>query len=358
MAAAEDERPAALRHVTVADLRVILEDLEDFWGEERDMGFLHQALYVHEFGGTSVLAERDGRILGYLLGFVDQEETGYIHAVAVRRAARNDGLARRMYERFAELADEHGALALKAITAPENEGSRCFHEAIGFGVQEVEDYSPSGGTRLVFRKPLGAPVSGSEREIDLGDGVRMRQMRLEDTDELHGAIEANRSHLGCWLPFAEQPFERTAAHVRRSVRRFEAGRGLAMILLDGGRLVGAVSFVDPSREQSATQIGYWLSESAQGRGIMSRAVAEVVELAIGPWGFERVEIRAAAENARSRAIPERLGFREEAVLRRGHTIGGRPHDEVVYGLLASDRRDPVQGASASVPDSHRDPPRA
>jgi ribosomal-protein-serine acetyltransferase len=327
-----------LRHVTIADLRSILDELEEFWSAERDMAFLHQALYVHEFGETSVLAERDGRIAGYLLGFVGQEQLAYVHAVAVRREARGAGLARRMYERFEELAGERGALAVKAITGPENSGSRAFHEAVGFSVEEVEGYSPSAGTRLVFRKPLGEPPAGAAREIDLGEGVSMRRMRAGDAEELHRAIERNSAHIGAWLPFGDQPFERTAAHVRTSVRAFEAGRGLAMLIFDAGGLVGAVSFVDASREHAKTQIGYWLSEDAQGRGIMTRAVAAMVEQAFGPWGFERIEIRVAGGNARSRAIPERLGFRLEGRLRASERDGATVHEEIIYGLLKDDPR--------------------
>ncbi len=180
-----------LRHVTIPDLASILEDLEGFWDEERDMGFLHQALYVHEFGETSVLAEREGRILGYLLGFVGPDGTGYIHAVAVRPEARGEGLARRMYARFEELVAEQQAYRLKAITAPENAASRAFHEALGFTVTEVEGYSPSAGARLVFLKPLGEPPAGSDGEIDLGEGVTMRPLQLKDAEALHRAIEQN-----------------------------------------------------------------------------------------------------------------------------------------------------------------------
>jgi predicted GNAT superfamily acetyltransferase len=142
-----------MRHVTIADLKVILGELDSFW-DGRDTGFLHQALYVHEFGETSVLAERDGRIDGYLLGFVGQHGLGYIHAVAVRREARGTGLARGMYGRFEGLARARGARGLKAITDPENVGSRAFHEALGFSTEEVEGYSPSGGIRLVFTRTL------------------------------------------------------------------------------------------------------------------------------------------------------------------------------------------------------------
>ena len=59
--------------------------------------------------------------------------------VACRPAARGEGLARRMYERFQELVSERDAYRLKAITAPENTGSRAFHEAVGFAVEEVEE---------------------------------------------------------------------------------------------------------------------------------------------------------------------------------------------------------------------------
>jgi L-amino acid N-acyltransferase YncA len=59
-----------------------------------------------------------------------------------------------MYERFAERVGERGAHSLKAITAPENSESRAFHAAVGFSEELIEGYSPSGGARIVFRRPL------------------------------------------------------------------------------------------------------------------------------------------------------------------------------------------------------------
>jgi ribosomal protein S18 acetylase RimI-like enzyme len=144
---------ASIRPATIADLRAILGELDEFW-DERDTGFLHQALYVHEFGETSVVVEQDGRILAYLLGFISQASEGYVHAVAVRREARGRGLARDLYSRFEQLVSARGAVGLKAITDPENSGSRSFHQALGFTVTEVDGYSPSGGARLVFRRTL------------------------------------------------------------------------------------------------------------------------------------------------------------------------------------------------------------
>ena len=67
---------------------------------------------------------------------------------------------------------------------------------------------------------------------------------------------------------------------------------------------------------------------------MTRAVRTLVDHAFGVWDLHRVEIQAAVNNHRSRAIPERLGFREEGVLREAERIGDRWNDLAVYAILA------------------------
>ena len=88
-----------------------------------------------------------------------------------------------------------------------------------------------------------------------------------------------------------------------------------------------------TRPVHSTSIGYWLAESAQRRGTMTRAVQTLLDHAFGVWQLHRVEIRAAVNNTRSRAIPERLGFNQEGVLRAAERIGKRYTDQVVYAML-------------------------
>jgi ribosomal protein S18 acetylase RimI-like enzyme len=155
---ADRTRAEAIERATIEDLQAIVAAIEDFWGG-RDMGFLHQALYVHEFGDTALVwRARDGAVLAYLLGFITPADVGYVHVVAVHRAHRGAGLARRLYEEFAALAKARGARALKAITNPANEGSVAFHRALGFSVTEAPGYSVSGEARIVFWRALPAPV--------------------------------------------------------------------------------------------------------------------------------------------------------------------------------------------------------
>jgi ribosomal-protein-serine acetyltransferase len=65
---------------------------------------------------------------------------------------------------------------------------------------------------------------------------------------------------------------------------------------------------------------------------MTLAVRALVDYAIRVLGLHRVEIRAGVENRRSRAIPERLGFREDGSVRGAERIGSRVIDHVIYAI--------------------------
>jgi ribosomal-protein-serine acetyltransferase len=67
---------------------------------------------------------------------------------------------------------------------------------------------------------------------------------------------------------------------------------------------------------------------------MTAAVRLLVDHALTIWRLNRVEIIVATENRRSRAIPERLGFREEGTLWQFQLVGGRYLDCASYSMLA------------------------
>ena len=139
------------------DLAAIMRDFTRFWGDRERLRPLHHPMFVVEFSDTALAARRpDGQVLGYLLGFVAPTRDGYIHLVAVRDDARGLGLGRRLYDRFTELAVARGAVALKALTSPENEGSQAFHRSLGFTLTRADDYGGAGQTRVVMRKPLSS----------------------------------------------------------------------------------------------------------------------------------------------------------------------------------------------------------
>jgi ribosomal-protein-serine acetyltransferase len=167
----------------------------------------------------------------------------------------------------------------------------------------------------------------------------LRLLEAGDAPELHAVIDANRAYLSRWLPWAGgQTLGETEEFIASTREQLAANNGFQAAVVPAGRIVGIVGFHSVSWENRATSLGYWLEESAQGGGTMTRAVRFLVDHAFGPWQLHRVEVHAAPSNLRSRAIPERLGFRREAVLRETERIGGRYLDGVVYGILEDEWR--------------------
>jgi ribosomal-protein-serine acetyltransferase len=174
----------------------------------------------------------------------------------------------------------------------------------------------------------------------LANGARLRLPEETDAHALHAVVEANREHLARWLPWAAtQTVDGTRDWIRAARRRLTDNHGLELIIEDGDAIVGAAGTADVSWRDHSVALGYWLAEDAQGRGTMTAAVRAIVDHAFGRWALHRVEIRAAPENARSRAIPERLGFTAEGTLRQVERIGDRYVDHVVYGMLAAEWRE-------------------
>jgi ribosomal protein S18 acetylase RimI-like enzyme len=148
---------ADVQPLTLAGLAGVLAEHDEFW-DGRDTRFLHQRVFVREFGDTCLAARgADGRIAGYLIGFTTPGRIGYIHAVAVRGAARGTGCGQALYRAFATAAAAQGADRLKAITSVGNAGSIAFHQRLGFQVTRSEDYGGPGVPRIVMTRPLLLP---------------------------------------------------------------------------------------------------------------------------------------------------------------------------------------------------------
>jgi ribosomal-protein-serine acetyltransferase len=181
---------------------------------------------------------------------------------------------------------------------------------------------------------------GENRPVEplpIAGGAVLRPWEPSDAEELTAVIAANREHLQRWLPWAgSHGFEDSVDYLARKRAQVEANDGFEGAIALDGRIVGGAGFHGVDWINRSTSIGYWLTAAAQGRGLMSGAVRALLAHAFETLELHRVVIEVVVDNARSRAIPERLGFREEAVLREAKLIGGRYEDAALYAMLASD----------------------
>ena len=183
-------------------------------------------------------------------------------------------------------------------------------------------------------------------EHDLGDGLALRMYDSADADEVYAVVDANRERLAQWHAFAAPATPETIQQWIAEVRAAAAAdESLACMIARDGRMVGSTGFQPVDWENGVVEIGYWLAAGEEGRGTVSRAVRALVDHAFGVWDLGRVQILCAVQNARSRAVPERLGFTYEGTLRHAERIEDRVHDLAVYGLLREEWGEGPAGGS-------------
>jgi ribosomal-protein-serine acetyltransferase len=157
-------------------------------------------------------------------------------------------------------------------------------------------------------------------------------------------VVANRERLEEWLPWPStiQSAADEAAFIRQTIDWMSKGEGLGAAIIVDGALAGGIGVhkIDPVNRSA--EIGYWLAEGFVGRGVMSRSAQALTSFALGSLGMHRVVIRAATGNARSRAIPMRLGFTHEGTERQSQVLNGEFIDLETYSMLAPEW---VPGAS-------------
>jgi ribosomal-protein-serine acetyltransferase len=170
-------------------------------------------------------------------------------------------------------------------------------------------------------------------EIDL---VLAEERHAEEVADL---ITRNQERLARWEPWAEQRATATAlrSFIRSSLEGFAAGTQVQTYIRVDGRLVGSCGLRVSSYARSA-EVGYWLDGGHEGRGVASRSVRALVSAAFRERRLVRMELRTAVDNARSRALAERLGFVNEGVQRGAQTFSNRRVDMVVYAVLATEWR--------------------
>ena len=149
----------------------------------------------------------------------------------------------------------------------------------------------------------------------------VRQWLPEDAADLLPVLEANRDHLGPWIPAriaTPAPVPILAERLAGFGADFAADREwrFAMFSLQNARLLGEVALFPraatgrvPFADADRVELGYWLRADETGKGIVTEAARAVLSVAAQIPRFSRVEIRCDARNIPSAAVPTRLGFR-------------------------------------------------
>lgn len=161
---------------------------------------------------------------------------------------------------------------------------------------------------------------------------RLRPLQIEDAQALFNILNDQRQQMRVWLPFVDGTHK--MEDTRDAMTSFCTPENPQFCILCDDEVVGLIGFKETDTDCKKTEIGYWLSFDHQGKGLMTGAVKLLLAYAFNEMQMNRVTIKVAEQNHKSRSIPERLGFTQEGVERDGELLVDNVFTNiVVYGLL-------------------------
>ena len=153
------------RNVKESDYEYVIERLNSWWGG-RNMADMLPRLFFTYFPDSSFICLDQGRIVGFLVGFVSNaiRDTGYVHFVGVDPDCRRSNIAKTLYSHFFQYCSGKGVVTIKCVTSPVNSISIAFHQRLGFRASNYDaqsnpvpvlNYDGPGEHRVLFKLQLG-----------------------------------------------------------------------------------------------------------------------------------------------------------------------------------------------------------
>ncbi|QQK79413.1 GNAT family N-acetyltransferase [Salicibibacter cibi] len=172
-------------------------------------------------------------------------------------------------------------------------------------------------------------------KVTLGENLYLHLIEVQHTQELYSTVHASRGHLRRWLPWVDamKTVSDYQPVIHAWLQQYADGRGFQAGIKKDGVLVGVIGLHDIDWMNRKTSLGYWLSEAYTGQGIMTKAAQAVLAIVFNDYQLNRVQIQCGVTNYESQAVPKRLGFRFEGVVRDGEWLYDHYHDLVQYSLL-------------------------
>ncbi|MGZ5200480.1 MAG: GNAT family N-acetyltransferase [Telluria sp.] len=164
----------------------------------------------------------------------------------------------------------------------------------------------------------------------------IRPFRLTDAASFAEAARESVDTVGRWLPWCHAGYSLADAEQWMQVcaRTLEAGAAYSMGIFSAehGVLLGGVGINQINREHNFAQVGYWVRQSQQGRGIAPLAVRLIASYGFQTLGLTRLELVVQDGNQASRRVAEKAGARFEGVQQNRLVVRGVPFAAAMYSL--------------------------
>jgi ribosomal-protein-serine acetyltransferase len=174
--------------------------------------------------------------------------------------------------------------------------------------------------------------------ITIDDNIRIELIEEQHTQSIFDMVHTNRNYLRPWLPFVDamQTVDFARNFVKGTMQRNNNGNEWAFVIFYMDIMVGRIGVYKIDTQNKIGEIGYWIIENAQGKGIVTKSCKALMDFCFTHLHLNRIEIKCGTENLKSKAIPERLNFTHEGIIRHGEYLYDRFIDLNLYSFLKNE----------------------
>jgi ribosomal-protein-serine acetyltransferase len=166
------------------------------------------------------------------------------------------------------------------------------------------------------------------------------EISLEFLEEVHAPtlfylVNDNREYLKKWLPWVDnmQAVDNAKNYIASCIKQAMEKTDFAYAIMYERKMVGRIGIHHINQQNKIGEIGYWLADGLQGKGIVTKSCKALIYHGFNELGLNRIEIKCATGNDKSRAIAEKLKFKQEAILRQAELLNGNFIDLYLYSML-------------------------
>ncbi|HEX9927270.1 MAG TPA: GNAT family protein [Pyrinomonadaceae bacterium] len=171
--------------------------------------------------------------------------------------------------------------------------------------------------------------------------VKIRRYCADDIPLLFEAARESTNEMFAWMPWCHQNYtvEESRSFILSSGTAWDQKTAYEFAVFDvaSNLFLGGVSINQIRRTNNFANLGYWVRSSQNGRGAATAAALLAAEFGFEDLGLNRIEILVAVGNTASRRVAEKAGAKKEGILRSRLLLHNRPHDAIMYSLIAADK---------------------
>jgi ribosomal-protein-serine acetyltransferase len=175
-------------------------------------------------------------------------------------------------------------------------------------------------------------------KIPVDETISLEFLEEIHAESLYDLVNANRAYLKEWLPWVDsmQTVANFKQYIIDSKKQAADKTDFGYSIIIDKNIVGRIGMHRINRPNKIGEIGYWLASGLQGRGIVTKCCKALISHGFTALNLNRIEIKCALENEKSRAIAEKLQFKQEGILRQAEWLNGKFIDLYLYAMLKED----------------------